>query len=74
MKDLKTEIEKYLEEILDKGRNLLYNSRRFTLFLIGFIFLATIAFPQLMMLVFATSVVFVFIKGLILLILMINNR
>ena len=74
MKDLKTEIEKYLEELLDKGRNLLYNSRRFTLFLIGFIVLVTIAFPQLMMLVFATTVVFVFIKGLILLILMINNR
>ena len=74
MKDLKTEIEKYLEEILEKGRSLLYNSRRFTLFLIGFIVLVTIAFPQLMMLVFATTVVFVFIKGLILLILMINNR
>ena len=74
MKDLKTEIEKYLEETLEKGRSLLYNSRRFTLFLIGFIVLVTIAFPQLMMLVFATTVVFVFIKGLILLILMINNR
>ena len=74
MKDLKTEIEKYLEETLEKGRSLLYNSRRFTLFLIGFIILVTIAFPQLMMLVFATTVVFVFIKGLILLILMINNR
>lgn len=74
MKDLKTEIEKYLEEILEKGRNLLYNSRRFTLFLIGFIVLVTIAFPQLMMLVFATTVVFIFIKGLILIISMINNR
>lgn len=74
MKDLKTELEKYLEEILEKGRNLLYNSRRFTLFLIGFIVLVTIAFPQLMMLVFATTVVFIFIKGLILIISMINNR
>jgi hypothetical protein len=64
------ELEKHLETL----KNLFYNSRQFTLALICFVVLFTIAFPQLMMLLFATTVVFIFIKGLILILEMINNR
>ena len=70
MNEFLKEIEKHLETLKD----LFYNSRQFTLALIGFVVLFTIAFPQLMMLLFATTVVFIFIKGLILILEMINNR
>ncbi len=70
MNEFLKELEKHLETL----KNLFYNSRQFTLALIVFVVLFTIAFPQLMMLLFATTVVFVFIKGLILILKMISDR
>ena len=62
------------EKLLETLRDLLYNSKGFTALLCVVLVLATIAFPTFMLWIFATTVVFLFIKGMILILEMINNR
>ena len=64
------QLEKWLTEI----RNLLYESKGFTAFLIIMVVLLFVAFPNFMLWILISTVVFIFIKGVILLIKMINNR
>ena len=64
------QLEKWLNEI----RNLLYESKGFTIFLIAMVVLLFIAFPNFMLWIVVSSLVFVFIKGVILILKMINNR
>ena len=63
-----------LEKWLDEIRNLLYQSKGFTTFLIVMVVLLFIAFPNFMLWILVSSLVFVFIKGVILIVQMINNR
>ena len=64
------QLEKWLNEI----RNLLYQSKGFTVFLIVMVVLLFVAFPNFMLWIVVSSLVFVFIKGVILILKMINNR
>ena len=63
-----------LEKWLDEIRNLLYQSKGFTTLLIVMVLLLFIAFPNFMLWILVSSLVFVFIKGVILIVQMINNR
>ena len=63
-----------LEKWLTEFRNLLYESKGFTAFLIVMVVLLFVAFPNFMLWILVSTVVFTFIKGVILIIKMINNR
>ena len=62
--------EKWQREL----RRLFYESKGFTTFAIALIVLLVIAFPNVMLWVAVTSLVFIFVKGVILIVEMINNR
>ena len=64
------QLEKWLNEL----RKLLYESKGFTVFLIIMVVLLFVAFPNFMLWIVVSSLVFVFIKGVILILKMINNR
>ena len=64
------QLEKWLNEL----RKLLYESKGFTVFLIVMVVLLFVAFPNFMLWIVVSSLVFVFIKGVILILKMINNR
>ena len=64
------ELEKWLEKVKD----LAYQSRKFTWILIAILVLITIAFPQFMAWIVSTTVVFILIKGFILILQMISDR
>ena len=63
-----------LEKWLTEFRKLLYESKGFTALLIAMLVLLFIAFPNFMFWILVSTVVFIFIKGVILIIKMINNR
>ena len=64
------DIEKYVEKI----KELAYQSKHFTWGVVAVLVLITIAFPQFMAWVVATTVVFILVKGFILILKMINDR
>ena len=64
------QLEKWLIDL----RKLLYESKGFTVFLIAMVALLFVAFPNFMLWIVVSSLVFVFIKGVILILKMINNR
>jgi hypothetical protein len=63
-----------LEKIAEKIKELAYQSKKFTWAIIAFLVLIAIAFPQFMVLVVSTTVVFALVKGFILLLKMISDK
>ena len=63
-----------IEKFVEKVKELAYQSKYFTWGVIAVLVLVTIAFPQFMALVVSTTVVFILVKGFILILKMISDR